>query len=186
MEDTHVGMFPLTLQVFHNNFSDGIRRIGFFYEKGRFFVELTEGEKTQRIAIGLTGSKVVEWVENEESYLFGTTGQFAENEDGELVLKLEFAFLEEAARRKVKIIFQRDFERIRLEWNETPGKDLIIEGLESLVTDVAIAPLLPSRFRERSLDMIHLLMAQTIEPMVEAHRVRPGEETGDRRSGSGS
>ena len=28
------------------------------------------------------------------------------------------------------------------------------------------------------LDMIHLLMAQTIEPMVEAHRVRPGEETG--------
>ena len=44
--------------------------------------------------------------------------------------------------------------------------------------DVAIAPLLPSRFRERSLDMIHLLMAQTIEPMVEAHRVRPGEETG--------
>ncbi len=55
MEDTHVGMFPLTLQVFHNNFSDGIRRIGFFYEKGRFFVELTEGEKTQRIAIGLTG-----------------------------------------------------------------------------------------------------------------------------------
>ena len=106
MEDTHVGMFPLTLQVFHNNFSDGIRRIGFFYEKGRFFVELTEGEKTQRIAIGLTGSKVVEWVENEESYLLGTTGQFAENEDGELVLKLEFAFLEEAARRKVKIIFR--------------------------------------------------------------------------------
>ena len=149
-----------------------------FYEKGRFFVELTEGEKTQRIEIGLTGSKVVEWVENEESYLLGTTGQFAENEDGELVLKLEFAFLEEAARRRVKIIFQRDFERIRLEWNETPGKDLIIEGLESLVTDVAIAPLLPSRFRERSLDMIHLLMAQTIEPMVEAHRVRPGEETG--------
>ena len=178
MEDTHVGMFPLTLQVFHNNFSDGIRRIGFFYEKGRFFVELAEGEKTQRIAIGLTGSKVVEWVENEEPYLLGTTGQFAENEDGELVLKLEFAFLEEAARRRVKIIFQRDFERIRLEWNETPGKDLIIEGLESLVTDVAIAPLLPSRFRERSLDMIHLLMAQTIEPMVEAHRVRPGEETG--------
>lgn len=177
MEDTHVGMFPLTLQVFHNNFSDGIRRIGFFYEKGRFFVELTEGEKTQRIEIGLTGSKVVEWVENEESYLLGTMGQFAENEDGELVLKLEFAFLEEAARRRVKIIFQRDFERIRLEWNETPGKDLIIEGLESLVTDVAIAPLLPSRFRERSLDMIHLLMAQTIEPMVEAHRVRPGEET---------
>lgn len=94
------------------------------------------------------------------------------------MLKLEFAFLEEAARRRVKIIFQRDFERIRLEWDETPGKDLIIEGLESLVTDVAIAPLLPSRFRERSLDMIHLLMAQTIEPMVEAHRVRPGEETG--------
>ena len=177
MEDTHVGMFPLTMQVFHNNFSDGIRRIGFFYEKGRFFVELTEGEKTQRIEIGLTGSKVVEWVENEEPYLLGTTGQFAENEDGELVLKLEFAFLEEAARRRVKIIFQRDFERIRLEWNETPGKDLIIEGLESLVTDVAIAPLLPSRFRERSLDMIHLLMAQTIEPMVEAHRVWPGEET---------
>ena len=101
-------------------------------------------------------------MENEEPYLLGTTGQFAENEDGELVLKLEFAFLEEAARRRVKIIFQRDFERIRLEWNETPGKDLIIEGLESLVTDVAIAPLLPSRFRERSLDMIHLLMAQTM------------------------
>lgn len=46
MEDTRVGVFPLTLQVFHNNFSDGIRRIGFFYEKGRFFVELTEEKNT--------------------------------------------------------------------------------------------------------------------------------------------
>lgn len=176
MEDIHVGMFPLTLQVIHNNFSDGIRRIGFFYEKGRFFVEITEGDQTQRVEIGLAGSKVVEWVENEEPYLLGTTGRFAENEDGELVLKIDFSFLEEAARRKIKIVFQRDFERITVKWNETPGKDLIIEGLESLVTDVAIAPLLPSRFRERSLDMIHLLMAQTIEPTVEAHRVRPGEE----------
>lgn len=149
--------------------------------KRPFLCRADRGRKTQRIEIGLTGSKVVEWVENEESYLLGTTGQFAENEDGELVLKLEFAFLEEAARRKVKIIFQRDFERIRLEWNETPGKDLIIEGLESLVTDVAIAPLLPSRFRERSLDMIHLLMAQTIEPMVEAHRVRPGKKRGQKK-----
>lgn len=117
----------------------------------------------------------MEWVENEEPYLLGTTGRFAENEDGELVLKIDFSFLEEAARRKIKIVFQRDFERITVKWNETPGKDLIIEGLESLVTDVAIAPLLPSRFRERSLDMIHLLMAQTIEPTVEAHRVRPGK-----------
>lgn len=49
------------------------------------------------------------------------------------------------------------------------------------MTDVAIAPLLPSRFRERSLDMIHLLMAQTIEPMVEAHRVRPGKKRGQKK-----
>lgn len=176
MEDTHVGMFPLLLQVFHNNYSDGISRIGFFYEKGRFFMEITEGEKKQRIEIGLTGSKTVEWVEHEESYLLGTTGTFAENEDGELVLKLDFAFQEEAARRKLKIIFHKKQERITLQWKETPGKELLIEGLESLVTDLAITPLLPSGFRERSRDMIHLLMEQTIEPVVEAHRVWPEEE----------
>lgn len=58
MEDTHVGMFPLTLQVFHNNFSDGIRRIGFFYEKGRFFVELTEEKKHSALRSVLRGPKL--------------------------------------------------------------------------------------------------------------------------------
>lgn len=173
MEDTHVGLLPLVLQVFHNNFSNGIRRLAFSWEQGRFFVIVTEGEVEQRIEIGLTDSRMSRLHVNGEEYLVGTTGTFARDENQNLVLKLDFAFLEEAARRRLLIRFLEG--RIVLEWNETPGKELILEGLNSLV-DTMTGNTLLSILRDKGEDLLQLLMERTIEPVVFAHLYTETEE----------
>ncbi|MCI5649884.1 MAG: beta-lactamase family protein [Fusicatenibacter sp.] len=166
MEDPHVGIFPLVMQVFHNNFSEGIRRAAFTWDQGRFFVTFTEGKTEHRIEVGLTGSRISELSVNGEPYLVGTTGTFAKDENQHLVLKLDMAFLEEAARRQVSIRFLD--EGLTFEWNETPGKELILAGLNSLVDTMAGNYLL-SALRDKGEDLIHLLMERTIEPVVYAH-----------------
>ncbi|MDD7739425.1 MAG: hypothetical protein PUJ62_05050, partial [Lachnospiraceae bacterium] len=173
MEDTHVGLLPLVLQVFHNNFSNGIRRMAFSLEQGCFFVIVTEGEEEQRIEIGLTDSRTSRLHVNGEEYLVGTTGTFARDENQNLVLKLDFAFLEEAARRRLLIRFLEG--RIVLEWNETPGKELILDGLNSLV-DTMTGNTLFSVLRDKGEDLLQLLMERTIEPVVFAHLSTETEE----------
>ena len=163
MTDCHVGLLPLAMQVFHNNFSKGIRRIGFIYEKGTLYLLLEEGETTHRIAVGLDRAEVSTVEINGEKYLVGTSGEFTENEDHVPVLKLDLAFLEEAMRRKVKILFGK--ETITVCWNETPGCALIMEGLESLMSEMTgrFVSFLKEKGGE---DMIRLLMRKTIEPEV--------------------
>lgn len=167
MDDCHVGLLPLAMQVFHNNFSAGIRRIGFSYEKGRLFLLLEEGEATHRIEIGLNRAEVSTVEVNGERYLVAGSGEFTENEDHIPVLSLDLAFLEEAMRRKLKILFRG--EDITVRWNETPGCALIMEGLESLMSEMTGK--LVSFLKEKGGDdMIRLMMKKTIEPEVSGSR----------------
>lgn len=111
---------------------------------------------------------------HEESYLLGTLGEFARDENGTVVLKLTMTYLEEAVRRKVNIFF-KDEENIELRWFETPGKGLIMEGLESVTDELANRLLYAAMKDNRGMDVIHRLMCQTIEPVVEG-RLEPGAE----------
>lgn len=164
LERQQAGLFPLIMQVFHNNFTDGISRIGFQYEDGKGYLLVREGNAAKRLELGFEG-----WAENEislhgESYRTAVSGRFAQDEDQGLVLKVEIAFLEEAARRKIKIFFRED--TIRLEMDETPGKELIQKGLGGLLKEAASHPLL-NGFREMTpLDLPELLVEQTIHPVI--------------------
>ena len=163
MEDRHVGLFPLAMQVFHNNFSNGIEKMGFQWENGKLFLLLKEGEDRHKIELGkdLAAVSVVEV--NGEKYLVGAVGEFASNEDGVCVLKIGIAFLEEAMRRTLRIYFHRD--RIEVRWKESPGRALIMEGLESIMSEMAgkFLNLLKENGGE---DMIRILIERTIEPTV--------------------
>lgn len=163
MDDCHVGLFPLAMQVFHNNFSNGISRMEFSFEKGKLFLILEEGKDRNRIEIGQKHSAVSTVEINGERYLIGTVGEWTANEDQIPVLKLDLAFLEEAMHRKIKIMFQGD--RITVKWNETPGCALIMEGLESVMSEMTgrLVSFLKQRGGD---DMIHMMMKRTVEPEV--------------------
>lgn len=163
MEDRHVGLFPLAMQVFHNNFSNGIEKMGFQWENGKLFLLLKEGEDRHKIELGRDRAAVSVVEVNGEKYLVGAVGEFASNEDGVCVLKIGIAFLEEAMRRTLRICFHRD--RIEVRWKESPGRALIMEGLESIMSEMAgkFLNLLKENGGE---DMIRILMERTIEPTV--------------------
>lgn len=164
MEPQSVGLFPLVMQVFHNSLTDGIRRMAFYYEAGSFWFQVQEGNDWQNIKVGF-GKAEESWITiHEESYLVGTLGTFTKDEDGTLVLKLDIAFLEEAVRRKAKIFFLEDGIQVR--WLETPGKNLIMEGLQSIMTEMENGILFSAIKGIGGIELIHLLMEKTIEPVV--------------------
>lgn len=165
MEPQSVGLFPLVIQVFHNNMTKGIKRIGFSYEKGDFFVLVQEGEEWQKIRVGF-GKAEESWLKIQgESYLVGTLGNFTKDENETLVLKLDMAFLEEAVRRKVSFFFRED--KLEARWLETPGRRLIMEGLQSIMTELENTFWFSALKGRGGVELLRLLMERTIEPSVE-------------------
>ena len=128
LEMKSCGLFPITLQTFHNNFTDGISKIGFKYYMHLLHVLFYEGDCVQDVTVGFHKSIVSTVDEHGEKYLVGTEGEYTEDEDHNPVLKLRIAFLEEASSRNVVIHFTGD--SVLVEFDETPGKLLIMGGLD--------------------------------------------------------
>lgn len=159
-----IGLFPLFIQVFHNNMTEGVQKLAFSYEKGEFAVAFLEAEEWHEIPVGF-GRAAESWLTlHEESYLIGTTGEFTRDENGTAVLKLELTFLEECVRRKIRIFFLPEDE-ILIRWYETPGKGMIMEGLESITEEISNNFLYGAFKGTGGLDLLHRVMEQTIEPV---------------------
>ncbi len=178
MEDGHVGLFPLAMQVFHNNFSEGIKKLGIGKEGGKLYLLLEEGQDRHRIPLGRDRACVSAVEVNGETYLVGATATPGFDEEDCCVLKIDLAFLEEAMRRSLKIYFRE--ERIEVHWNESPGRALIMEGLESIMTEMAGRFL--SFLKEKGGDeIIHALIERTVEPVVTGVPEEP--ESGQEQAG---
>jgi CubicO group peptidase (beta-lactamase class C family) len=160
------GIFPLIMQVFHNNFTDGIRQIGFRREGQKNWLLLWEGDELLKIEIGFQRAAVSEILVHGESYLIAVRGEFARNEEGKLVLKLDIAFLEEAARRMIKCVFTRE-DRVTVYFDERPGKDLIMEGLEGIMKAASEKILLKNLMEFGGISLPELLVENTIQPRIE-------------------
>ncbi|WP_159058673.1 hypothetical protein [Anaerostipes caccae] len=91
-------------------------------------------------------------------------GQAAFDEDGYTVLKLKISFIEEASSRLLKIRFIG--ENIEMLWNECPGKDLLMTGLDSVMTGGTSSFLLDSLMEKDTIGLMDLLMDQTVCPKV--------------------
>ena len=164
LESVRAGLYPLMLQVFHNNFTYGVRALSFQKERSGFYVTFYEGGDEIKLLIGFGKAPVSEVRINGESYLVATQGEFAYNEDGNLTLKLDIAFIEEAVRRKIKIFFKDD--RIETKWGETPGIKLIVKGLRYVLTDSS-DNFLTNAFNNRvSPDLVLELVRATLDPLI--------------------
>ena len=128
LEDKCQGVFPLLLQLTHNNFTEGLSEIGFSYENHTLFIKLKEGDEVHKLGVGFHKPAYSTITLKGEPYNVALKGEYTENEDHENVLKLILSFTEEAASRIMKIHFKTD--EILLELSETPGREFIMEGLK--------------------------------------------------------
>lgn len=169
MMTPQAGLFTLMGQVFHNNYTDGIRELGFHMEKERFYLDVREGEKNVALPVGFGKAEYASIDFHGEPYLCAVEGRFASDEDGREVLALTIYYLEDAIRRRIKIFF--DEEKIEVHFSEVPGKKIILDGLASItsvLSDVAVV----RKIREKgNVDLLTVAMEGTIEPVVFAKRI---------------
>ena len=170
-----IGLFPLFIQIFHNNMTEGVQKISFACEKGNFSVNFLESGEWHSIPTGLGKFKESWLTLHEESYLIAASGDFTTDENGTAVLKLDFTFLEECVRRKINIFFLPEDE-ILIRWYETPGKGMIMEGLESITEEISNNFLYGAFKGTGGLELLHRVMEQTIEPVSHGYLVTPAEE----------
>lgn len=176
MEQQNIGIAPLFVQVFHNNMTDGISEISFTYDAGNFCVSFTEAEVIHKLPVGF-GKAADGCVDlHGEHYLVATLGEFARDENDIPVLKLEITFIEECVKRKAHIFFHED-NGIEIRWNETPGKKMILAGLNSITEELSGNFLYNSLLGDHNIttELLHRFMEQTIEPAVRGYLKRPEE-----------
>lgn len=164
LEKQHVGILPLIMQVFHNNFTDGISEVGFIVKDQKFYFCFREGKKASMMEVGWKEAKITELDMHGEPYLVAVKGQAAYDEDGHTMLKLKFSFIEEASTRQLKIRFTDD--QLEMMWSECPGKDLLLTGLDSIMSEGTSSFLLDSLMEKDTIGLVDLLLDQTICPKV--------------------
>ena len=166
MEQKHVGLMPLLMQVLHNNYTDGIRSVGFEMRGGVLHLKFLEGEEEKVLPVGFGQAAETEVSFGGELYRLGVSAQCRRDENGRSVLKLDIAFLEEACRRKLNLYFDgRNAERLEAVWDETPGRDVILEGLDTFL-DTGGKGFLMNALRERGgVEVFQVLVERTIRPL---------------------
>lgn len=163
-----VGLFPLIIQVFHNNMTNGIRQISFQYDKincpDKFYIHFLEGEEHCTLTVSFD-----RYIDNlitlhGETYLVAVKCEYTTDADHAPVLILNMVYLEEAMSRKLYLHFKSN--ELIAHWSESPGKELILEGLSSITGEMTKLPLY-GRFLEGSgMQFLEHIMADTIEPTV--------------------
>ena len=165
------GLLPLMMQVVHNNYTRGIRSVGFARKGREFLLTVREGEAMHVLPVGFTRGRHVPIFMNGEEYLAGVKGRFGFNEEGIPVLTLVISFIEDAAERRLRIVFPNR-EHIRLEWSETPG-DVLISGLFNNMNPVSgsTSPVIHAVLGRIDPELIVRGMSMTISPVVTADLV---------------
>lgn len=176
----YIGLFPLMGQVFHNNYTEGIRALRFELEERNFSVSFLEGEEEKTIPLGMEEAKVTDLDLHGEKYRIAAEGSFHTDEDGMEVLKIVLSYLEDATKRIIKLFFKG--ERIELRASEVPGKAIILDGLSSVAGGVMDNPIVKKIREKGSVDVIHLLMESAIEPKTGGREKTEDTEEGEQEN----
>lgn len=159
-----VGLFPLLAQTIQNNFTKGLSSISFNISNGDLTVTINENDESHELPVGFTMPSYTEVTFHGEPYKVGVKGRFATNEDNIPVLIIRISFLEISNSRFVKIFFYND--KIVMKWWENPGKDYVTGGLESLVAETKLHPVIETLVSKADNDFILYKISSSIEPEV--------------------
>jgi len=139
LDTANIGIFPLLMQVFHNNFTDGIKTIGFRKTlNGLFFMDLYEGDQVYSLLCNFDNRKEKSRVNvHGEVYDVCVSSVCKTDEYDRLVLRNDIYFLEEATSRIINIYFDdyNNPEEIEVQFDENPGKELIVSCIGMITGD---------------------------------------------------
>ena len=148
-----VGIFPIMMQIVHNNFTDGIKKIGFrIGENETFYIDIYEGEVVYPLKCSFSGKNHVTDINmHGEIYKVCVETSCKTDEYNRFVLKNEIIFLEEACSRTINIYFDDDAadredgkgtfihpsvpRGLELRLSETPGSDMLINSLKNVAPE---------------------------------------------------
>ena len=176
LEDKCQGVFPLLLQLTHNNFTEGLSEVGFSYENHSLYIRLKEGDEVHKIKVGFHKPAYSTINLKGEPYNVALKGEYTENEEHENVLKLILSFTEEAASRIMKIHFKAN--EIRLELDETPGNEFISIGLKLSLNQIMNSHFIVKRALGSGADTIVTeAVMRKISPVTKGRLIEKAEES---------
>ncbi|MBQ7614138.1 MAG: serine hydrolase [Butyrivibrio sp.] len=204
MEWSGVGLCPIMMQVVHNNFTDGIKKVGFrLTEDNAFFIDVYEGDVIYRLRCGFGGKRYISDINvHSENYKVSLNSFCTRDEYNRLTIRNDVYFLEEACLRTFNIYFENDAVdrvdrkgtfihpslpgRIEIRMFETPGSVMLHDTLKNFSFDgTGWETALISRFVKGGLkEAIQHAVNNTVEPVIYGRLEMPDfgelpESTGD-------
>lgn len=101
-------MMPLIVRAMQNNLRGSLEGIEFVREGDQIFFSFTEGAETYRLEVGFYDFKETVLDYYGERYIVKVIGEAMENEDREMVYKLELLFPELPNTRMIKLSIEED------------------------------------------------------------------------------
>ena len=134
LSDRHTGFMPYFLQYMKNNHTLGLSEVSFEKDHRGLVIHLKEGDRTNDLFVCQDRDRYCVMNFRGEIYLVSGIGRFARDEDDDLCLLVEAAFIEGEFKRSVSFFFKDDFKRIKIEFSEYPSGDAGLVNGEAFVT----------------------------------------------------
>ncbi len=160
-----IGFLPVIAQAVQNNFTSGLKGISFSLENRTLIIKIDEENASFSLPVGFSEPEYATADIYGEPYIIGTTGRFAENEDGDTVLKLRFSFIEIANSREIKLIFRGD--KIKVFCSETPGVPYLRLILSSIEKNFTNSRIFGSVISKVDPDYLEYKIGRVMEPLLE-------------------
>lgn len=165
MPPQFVGLLPIFIQSIHNNYSKGLSRFRFYRQGEDLILETTEGEDINRIPLGFSEIKYCDIEENGETYLAAVNAVMIRNEDNVPVLKVELSLIETANTRIIKFFFEQT--RVRVQFLESPGIEMMLNGIESMMSRSVAPAMVTSAMAAIDQDYVECKIKKAFEPVFD-------------------
>lgn len=206
LDTTGVGLLPIMMQVVHNNFTDGMRKISFrLTPDNAFYIDIYEGEVIYRLRCGFGGKRYVSDINvHSENYKVSLDSTVTTDEYNRLTIRNDIYFLEEACMRTFNIYFLDDavdrIDRkgtfihpslpggIEIRMRETPGADMLHDTLKNFnIEGTGWESAIISRFMKGGMkEAIGHAVNNTVEPTIYGRLETPVDLLGLEDSSEGN
>ncbi len=158
----NIGILPLVEQVLRNRYTKGISAMSLSYERGKFSLNVKEGEEVFAIPFSFDKTEYTVLPLCKTEYHTVAAASASYDEEGRGVLKLKLSFPEISSSRRIKIFF--DEKGIEVLMSEMPGMGLVKQAAESLADSIKGRKNLAGIVSKIDVDMLYFKIKNTIEP----------------------
>ena len=184
LDQKGIGVFPLIMQVFHNNFTDGMKSISFVKNSDNSLdMVIKEGDATYTLRCNLGNNPIYSSIDmHGEIYTAAVKTSFATDEQGRFAILNEILYIEEAATRTINVFFDNTGagktapSQIEIHMDEKPGSDMIVSSLKGITPESWIESLLMGRLEKNGImDTLGASIAATVKPRLVGNLIQKNE-----------